>query len=285
MTPVRSIPPGFDATAIAAIQRQLRRIEAEHHVTIVWAVESGSRAWGFPSPDSDFDCRFIFVRPLADYLSVDSKRDVIDVPVDENLDVVGWDLFKTARLLLKGNATAIEWLTSPIVYRGWDEFRAEWCAEAERLVDRAALLKHYHGLGTSQRRRSWPDPGQVALKKILYVLRPAVALRWLRMHPGSAVAPMHFPTLVAETELPSRARESVEALLARKARTREMGQGEVPPAIAELVEAEFEMAREALDAAGERPPAATDRRGTDELLRRWIRRCDPPPGTVPRGDL
>ena len=85
MTPVRAIPSDFDPTVVAAIERRLRLIEAEHDVTIVWAVESGSRAWGFPSPDSDYDCRFVFVRPLAAYLSIEQKRDVIEVPIAEEL--------------------------------------------------------------------------------------------------------------------------------------------------------------------------------------------------------
>lgn len=85
---------------------------------IPWAIESGSRAWGFPSPDSDYDCRFIFVRPRDHYLALWPARDVIETPLDTTFDVNGWDLAKAVRLIAKGNATAIEWLRSSIVYAG-----------------------------------------------------------------------------------------------------------------------------------------------------------------------
>jgi len=172
VTPIRAIPSDFDPSAVAAIERRLRLIEAEHKVRIVWAVESGSRAWGFPSPDSDYDCRFIFVRPLANYLSVEQRRNVIEVPIEEGLAINGWDLFKMARLLLKGNAVAIEWLTSPIIYRGLVAFRDEWCREADRFVDRAALVRHYYHLGHGQFRRHMAQADAVSLKKVFYVLWP-----------------------------------------------------------------------------------------------------------------
>jgi predicted nucleotidyltransferase len=104
VTSVRSIPPDFDPAIVSAIDQRLERIAAEQNVAVLWAVESGSRAWGFPSPDSDYDCRFIFVRPVEDYLTVSPRRDVIEVPTEEGLDICGWDLFKMAKLLLKGNA-------------------------------------------------------------------------------------------------------------------------------------------------------------------------------------
>ena len=99
------------------IQAQLRRIEEEEHIKILLAVESGSRAWGFASPDSDYDVRFIYIRPTQDYLRLDSVRDVIELPIDEVLDINGWDLQKTLRLLHKSNPTLFEWFSSPIVYR------------------------------------------------------------------------------------------------------------------------------------------------------------------------
>ena len=101
---------------------------ADHNVRILLAVESGSRAWGFPSPDSDFDCRFIYVRRSGEYLSLFPPRDVIEFPPDPLLDVNGWDLGKALRLLLKGNAVVIEWLTSPYIY-AWmhSRWRDRWC--------------------------------------------------------------------------------------------------------------------------------------------------------------
>ena len=98
------------------IYNKLREIEKTENVRILLAVESGSRAWGFASPDSDYDVRFIYVRPKDDYLRLDPVRDVIELPLDEVFDINGWDLQKTLRLLYRSNPTLFEWFSSPIVY-------------------------------------------------------------------------------------------------------------------------------------------------------------------------
>src|SRR5579862_9277778 len=113
---LRAIPPSMNAIAVAKIDARLAATQREHVVAIPLAIESGSRAWGFPSPDSDYDCRFIFVRSIDDYLSLFASRDVIETPLTDDLDVNGWDIVKALKLLLKGNAVVIEWLTSPIIY-------------------------------------------------------------------------------------------------------------------------------------------------------------------------
>lgn len=115
---IRTIPASFDPVTVEQIDARLDDIEVDDRVAIAWAIESGSRAWGFPSPDSDYDCRFLFVRQVDDYLSPWVRRDVIETPLEGDLDVNGWDLGKAIKLLLKGNAVVIEWLTSPIAYRG-----------------------------------------------------------------------------------------------------------------------------------------------------------------------
>ena len=107
-----------EAAIRTAIEGELRAIEANEQVTILYACESGSRAWGFPSSDSDYDVRFVYVRPLDWYLSiaVERRRDVIERPVDATLDISGWDLRKALNLLNTSNAPLIEWTTSPIGY-------------------------------------------------------------------------------------------------------------------------------------------------------------------------
>ncbi|WP_278256068.1 nucleotidyltransferase domain-containing protein [Nocardioides convexus] len=97
----------------------------DHGVRVPWAIESGSRAWGFASPDSDYDCRFFFVRPSAAYAALWPARDVIETPLEGLLDVNGWDLGKAIRLATAGNATVGEWLRSPWVYDGDPAFRDE----------------------------------------------------------------------------------------------------------------------------------------------------------------
>lgn len=95
----------------------LAEIEKQHNVKILYACESGSRAWGFPSPDSDYDVRYLYIRPVEAYLKLFPERDVIEGPIDEVKDFVGWDLQKALKLLMKGNAPLIEWVRSPIVYK------------------------------------------------------------------------------------------------------------------------------------------------------------------------
>lgn len=103
------LPGQFPAAIISAIRRRLDVARASG-VSIAFAIESGSRAWGFPSPDSDFDCRFVYVRPSADHLALTLHRDVIEFPVTTELDVGGWDLRKALKLALKGNAVIYEWV-------------------------------------------------------------------------------------------------------------------------------------------------------------------------------
>ena len=108
---MRAIRASLDVDVVAEIDRRLASVSRDHGVRIPWAIESGSRAWGFPSPDSDYDCRFIFVRPAEVYLGLWPARDVINTPLDAVFDVNGWDLAKAVRLVARGNATAIEWVT------------------------------------------------------------------------------------------------------------------------------------------------------------------------------
>ena len=99
------------------IEEQLKEIEEKENVKIIYCVESGSRAWGFASPDSDYDVRFIYVRNKEDYLKLNKNRDVIEWRLDDVLDINGWDIQKALRLLYKSNPTLIEWSMSPIVYK------------------------------------------------------------------------------------------------------------------------------------------------------------------------
>ena len=115
---LRNIPPEMNAGCVAQIDAMLDSVVAEHDVFLPLAIESGSRAWGFPSPDSDYDARFLYVRPTQDYLSPWLARDVIETPLEGVFDVNGWDLRKALDLMTRGNATPLEWLRSPIVYGG-----------------------------------------------------------------------------------------------------------------------------------------------------------------------
>lgn len=238
LTTLEGIPPEIAAT----MSTRLDAIAAGHGVAKPFAVESGSRAWGFPSPDSDFDCRFVFVRPVAQRLSLWQRRDVIELPLDKIYDVNGWELGKALKLLLKGNAVIVEWLTSPLTYRCDSSFRNPLLAFAKRYARRDLIGRHYLHLGERQQKEHLGG-ADAPQKKLFYALRPAAALRWLRMHERQAVAPMHFPTLMAECDPPPAVAAIVADLIARKAATRELGSAPIPEPLFAFVDSEFVAAR------------------------------------------
>jgi len=250
---LRCIPPEMDGENVVLIDAMLDRVVDEYRVFMPLAIESGSRAWGFSSPDSDYDCRFVFVRPVADHITPWSARDVIELPLEGDLDANGWDLAKALRLLLKGNAVIVEWLRSPVVYRGQPWFRDGFLEFARQAASREAIGRHYLHLGDRQRRVYFGDGTSVAQKKIFYALRPAATLRWLRMHPTEAIAPMHFPTLMAECDPPTALQDEVSDLLDRKARTRELGTAPLSPVVASFIDSEFELARAVFASGGPTP--------------------------------
>jgi predicted nucleotidyltransferase len=234
---VRRIPEDLDGEIVARIDDRLTGVSTDHGVSVCWAVESGSRAWGFPSPDSDYDCRFIYVRPTADYLSPWLARDVVETPLDHVYDVNGWDLRKAVQLLVQGNATVLEWLRSPIVYRGDPALRDLLLDLAGRIAEPALLMRHYAHVGRQNWERSGAaDPAaQVRLKSVFYAVRPAATLHWMRARPDEHVPPMRLQELLAEVPPGREVVDAVDELVARKARTREMGTGPVPAVIRQFV--------------------------------------------------
>jgi predicted nucleotidyltransferase len=156
---MRSIPPEMDGEKVALIDALLDRIAGEHKVFLPLAIESGSRAWGFSSPDSDYDCRFVYVRRIAEHITPWPMRDVIEFPPKDDLDANGWDLGKALRLLLKGNAVIVEWLLSPVVYRGQAWFRDGFLEFARQAATREAIGRHYLlAMGPAWRRRKSSMP-------------------------------------------------------------------------------------------------------------------------------
>jgi uncharacterized protein len=211
-------------------------------VRILFAVESGSRAWGFPSPDSDYDVRFVYVRRAEWYLSLFEGRDVIELPLEGDLDINGWDLRKALRLLLKPNPVLLEWLRSPIVYRSDPGSLDKLAALAARVAHHRPSLHHYLHLADSQHRRFIADKTEVKLKKYFYVLRPVLALMWLRERPTEPV-PMSMPELRAGIVLPESVRDFLDRLLVLKASTSEIGASARNPELDAFIEGEIEAAK------------------------------------------
>ena len=190
------------------IQTQLRRIEEEENIKILLAVESGSRAWGFASPDSDYDVRFIYIRRMEDYLKLEKVQDVIELPMDDVLDMNGWDLQKTLRLLYKSNPTLFEWFSSPIVYQE-TEFADKFRDLMIQYFSSKKTLYHYISMAEGNY-REYLKGDFVRAKKYFYVLRPVLACQWI-LDQGTP-PPMLFSELM-EAELPAELTGAVKQLL------------------------------------------------------------------------
>lgn len=193
------------------IQKELRKIEEKEGVRILLAVESGSRAWGFASPDSDYDVRFLYVRPKEDYLRLEAVRDVIELPLDALLDINGWDLQKALRLLHRSNPTLLEWLSSPVVYLE-TEFAKQLRQAAARYFSQKKSLYHYISMAEGNY-REYLKGDLVRAKKYFYVLRPVLACRWILER--NSAPPMLFSEL-AKAQLPKELCGEVERLLELK---------------------------------------------------------------------
>jgi predicted nucleotidyltransferase len=205
----------------AHIANRLAVAASQEGVRILYAAESGSRAWGFPSPDSDFDVRFLYTHERDWYVSLAEERDVIERPLDEKrVDLAGWDIRKALRLLLRSNPALYEWLVSPIVYVD-SLLRAELRALFEAHASPRALAHHYWSIARGQWRSEIEGRPQVRLKKYLYVVRPLLSLAWVAER--SVPPPMCIDDLLEQTALPAASRSAIEALLREKRATPELG--------------------------------------------------------------
>ncbi len=202
------------------ISEKLKEIEEKENVRILHCVESGSRAWGFASPDSDYDVRFFYVRSEDFYLRLDKTRDVIEWQLDDTFDINGWDLKKAFVLLHKSNPTLFEWNSSPIVYKTTDEWKKISEIINDCFVTKSGL---YHYLSTAKKNyREYLKGEQVRLKKYFYVLRPLLACRWIIEE--KTPPPMPFSVL-KERYLSGEIKREVESLLEIKMTASELGEG------------------------------------------------------------
>lgn len=193
------------------IVEKLKQIEREKGVEILYAVESGSRAWGFASPDSDYDIRFIYKHDLNYYLSLWEQTDVIEFMTEDDLDGSGWDLRKTVKLLAKSNAPLLEWLFSPVVYFENEAFVSQMRCLAQDCFSPIACLHHY--LGTTKNFMDVCQTEEVKLKSYFYALRTALAGKWIIEH--NSFPPVDFMELLPIA--PQNIQEKVKELMTIKA--------------------------------------------------------------------
>lgn len=216
------------------IIKELKKIEEIENVRIIMAVESGSRAWGFASEESDYDVRFIYVRKPKDYLKLNEIRDVIEWKLDDTLDINGWDIKKVLQLLHKSNPTVFEWFSSSIIYLATDEYYV-----LKNYLDEYFSMKksifHYLNMAKSNY-KTYINQDNVRIKKYFYVLRPLLAAKWIV--DLKSVPPILFDKLV-EKELDESLKSEVEKLLVMKKSGKEMGLAPTITNLNEYIEKEM----------------------------------------------
>ncbi|HEX8552415.1 MAG TPA: nucleotidyltransferase domain-containing protein [Abditibacteriaceae bacterium] len=220
------------------IKHTLADIEAEFDVRILFACESGSRAWGFASPDSDFDVRFVYIHRSEWYLSIDveNARDVIEKPIIDDLDINGWDARKALRLLYKSNPPLLEWLGSPIQYQEYAGSLALLQEAAARCYSPVACAYHYRQMAKTNYVANLRGD-EVKLKKYLYVLRPLLAVRWIEA--GRGAVPTPFGELLAAEALPAPVQQDIDTLLIQKSSSGESARGPRLPSLHAWIEEEL----------------------------------------------
>jgi len=219
------------------ILSELRGIETREDVRILFAIESGSRAWGFASPDSDFDVRFVYARRQDWYLSLKPGRDVIELPLIGDDDINGWDIQKALNLALKPNPVLLEWLSSPIRYI-WNEAAcAKIDAFTRTITHRSPCRHHYMRMADMQRGTG----EKIKLKRYFYALRAAMALRWIERRDD--LPPMNFHELMAGVNVPKDVTAEIDRLLAIKTGTAELGTGPRIPILEDFLTKQIDWAK------------------------------------------
>jgi predicted nucleotidyltransferase len=228
----------IDNRVVDEIQSRLLSTEKKQNVRILLAVESGSRAWGFESTDSDYDVRFIYVRRREDYLSIDLElqRDVIEQPIEDEIDLSGWDIRKALKLFQKSNPPLLEWLQSPLIYAEQFSFADQIRALLPIYYSPRNCFHHYFHMARGNV-REYLRGEIVWRKKYFYVLRPLLALRWIELRFGPV--PMEFLTLVTKTVTDPRLRQAIDELVIAKRAGVEMDRGQRIPVISDFIEDEI----------------------------------------------
>lgn len=195
------------------IQDELVRLEHVHEIKILYAVESGSRAWGFASTDSDWDVRYIYVHPLDWYLKIDEGKDSQEEILSNDIDLAGWELKKALRLFRKSNPTMLEWLRSPMVYTEKFSTAENLRRLSDHFFNPKSCMYHYLSMAKNNF-REFLQKDLVKSKKYFYVLRPVLACDWIKEK--ETMPPMEFRALVDDQVNDQAIRNEIDQLLARK---------------------------------------------------------------------
>lgn len=219
------------------IIEELKNIEVTYGVKILFACESGSRAWGFPSKDSDYDVRFIYIHPPEWYLSIVEKRDVIELPINNLLDINGWDIRKTLNLFRKSNPPLLEWLKSEIVYYQNFSFVDRLRDISSEVFSPKSCMYHYLSMARGNY-REFLQGEKVKIKKYFYVLRPVLACKWIEKY--NTMPPILFQELVQDIVPNGKLHSEITNLLERKIKGDELDYEPRINVINEFIEKEIE---------------------------------------------
>ncbi len=253
-----AIPPHI----LGAIHQAMDETEKEHDVRILLSVESGSRAWGFASTDSDWDVRFIYVHRPEWYLGIDENRDVIEKMLPMDIDLAGWELRKALRLFRKSNPPLLEWLRSPLVYRERFSFARHLRELSTNFFSPISVTYHY--LSMAKRNHvQYLCGDEIRLKKYLYVLRPLLACDWVKE--TGTMAPMEFQHLLDRLLPTGSVRQAVDALLKKKTSGNEMGTGPKDQVLHDWIEER--LAYYDQNPPMQKTPTSADTARLDELMR------------------
>ncbi len=247
------------------IVEELQEIETQENIVAFYACESGSRVWGFPSNDSDYDVRFLYLHPLDWYLTIIEKRDVIERPLKEQLDINGWDLKKALNLFRKSNPPLLEWLDSPIIYQEKFTIATQMRELAKTYYSPSACVYHYLHMAQGNV-REYIKGERVWLKKYFYVLRPILAITWIAR--GYGMAPTSFGTLVERIVPQGALKDEIDKLIEQKSAGAELDYGDRIPVISDFIQDELYRLEEDQKQYKNNPaPVAV----LDDLFRRALR--------------
>jgi hypothetical protein len=247
------------------ILKALQAIESQANVRVLLAVESGSRAWGFASPDSDYDVRFVYVHEPNWYSTIFEDRDVIEKMLPGDLDVSGWELRKSLRLFSKCNLALNEWIGSPVLYKEEPGFRSQLGSLIPAFFNPVGATHHYRSMAT-QALSSMTSDGRISIKKFLYATRAIMACRWIARHQSQP--PTEFMTMVNDLA-PAHERSRIEELLLQKSSAPEKHEIVVDSSRRAEIQSELDTF-EQLEFAFEKPNRSTIEQ-LDAILRRWAR--------------
>lgn len=207
------------------IEECLFKIQQKYDVYVLLAVESGSRAWGFASEDSDWDVRFIYQHKASWYFSIDEKRDVIEEMFENDIDAVGWDLKKALFQLKRSNPALIEWINSPVVYYRDDFFMMKLTPLARFCFNPTKAMYHYQRIYVKHDERYLQKQGY-PMKRFMYYLRGILACQWIEKY--KTMPPVAFQQLYEDIAEDEKIKEGISELVRIKSSGKEMDMSEVP---------------------------------------------------------